>query len=60
SLTGNKKPLFVVDGIPIDNSIISSASGSMDFTDMGNGAADINPSDIADIAILKGGNAAAL
>ncbi|HRQ49651.1 MAG TPA: SusC/RagA family TonB-linked outer membrane protein [Agriterribacter sp.] len=60
SLTGNNQPLFVVDGIPIDNSIISSASGSMDFTDMGNGAADINPSDIADIAILKGGNAAAL
>ncbi len=60
SLTGNNQPLFVVDGIPIDNSIISSSNGSMDFTDMGNGAADINPADIANVSILKGGNAAAL
>ncbi|MEO6916875.1 MAG: TonB-dependent receptor plug domain-containing protein, partial [Chitinophagaceae bacterium] len=60
SLTGNNQPLFVVDGVPIDNSIVNSSSGGMDFTDMGNGAADINPSDIATITILKGGNAAAL
>jgi TonB-linked SusC/RagA family outer membrane protein len=60
SLTGNNQPLFVVDGVPIDNSIASSTSGGMDFTDIGNGAADINPSDIANITILKGGNAAAL
>lgn len=60
SLTGNNQPLFVVDGVPIDNSIVSNSNGNYDFTDMGNGAADINPSDIADITILKGGNAAAL
>ncbi|MHA7942389.1 SusC/RagA family TonB-linked outer membrane protein [Formosa sp. 3Alg 14/1] len=60
SLTGNNQPLFVVDGIPIDNSIQSSTNGGMDFTDMGNGASDINPSDIADVTILKGGNASAL
>ena len=60
SLTGNNQPLFVVDGIPIDNTIVSSTRGGYDFTDMGNGAADINPSDIAEMTILKGGNAAAL
>jgi TonB-linked SusC/RagA family outer membrane protein len=60
SLTGNNQPLFVVDGIPIDNSIVSSNRGNYDFTDMGNGAADINPADIAELTILKGGNAAAL
>ncbi len=60
SLTGNNQPLFVVDGVPIDNSIVTSTSGGYDFTDMGNGAADINPSDIANVTILKGGNAAAL
>jgi TonB-linked SusC/RagA family outer membrane protein len=59
SLKGNNQPLFVVDGIPIDNSLVS-ASANYDFTDHGNGAADINPSDIADMTILKGGNAAAL
>jgi len=60
SLTGNNQPLFVVDGIPIDNSIVSSTNGGYDFTDMGSGAADINPSDIAEMTVLKGGNAAAL
>ena len=60
SLKGNNQPLFVVDGIPIDNSIVSGAKGNYDFTDMGNGAADINAYDIANVTILKGGNAAAL
>ncbi len=60
SLKGNNEPLFVVDGVPIDNTIVQSTRGNYDFTDMGNGAADINPSDIADMTILKGGNAAAL
>lgn len=60
SLTGNNQPLFVVDGIPIDNTIVTSTRGNYDFTDMGNGAADINPSDIAEMTILKGGNASAL
>jgi len=60
SLKGENQPLFVVDGIPIDNSIQSSTRGNYDFTDMGNGAADINSSDIANVTILKGGNASAL
>ncbi|WP_229733987.1 SusC/RagA family TonB-linked outer membrane protein [Pontibacter amylolyticus] len=54
SLTGNNQPLFVVDGMPIDN---APGDGSLDY---GNNAADINPADIEDIQILKGPNAAAL
>ncbi len=62
SLKGNNQPLFVVDGVPIDNTIVESRRGTnnYDFTDMGNGAADINPSDIETMTILKGGSAAAL
>jgi len=58
SLDGNNQPLFVVDGIPINNqSFGSTGTGG---TDRGNGAADINPDDIETITILKGANASAL
>lgn len=56
SITGNNQPLFVVDGIPIDNTP-GDEEGSLDY---GNNAADINPEDIASIDVLKGPNAAAL
>jgi TonB-linked SusC/RagA family outer membrane protein len=57
SITGNNQPLFVVDGVPIDN--YSSGVGSGD-RDWGNAAMDINPADIQAITVLKGPNAAAL
>lgn len=58
SLTGDNQPLFVVDGIPIDNrSNDNSGYGGVDY---GNAAADINPNDIASVSVLKGANAAAL
>jgi TonB-linked SusC/RagA family outer membrane protein len=64
SITGNNQPLYVVDGIPIDNSGYGSASGSdkgeYSKTDYGSGVSDINPDDIASISVLKGPNAAAL
>ena len=62
SITGNNQPLFVVDGIPIDNSSpsISGGGGWGQTYDYGNAAADINPADIESITILKGPNAAAL
>ena len=56
SISGNNQPLFVIDGIPIDNSSERQNSG----IDYGNAAADINPDDIESISILKGANAAAL
>jgi TonB-linked SusC/RagA family outer membrane protein len=58
SLTGNNQPLFVVDGIPIDNANFGSSGN--EGTNRGNGAADINPDDIETITVLKGANASAL
>lgn len=55
SITGNNQPLFVVDGIPIDNSTSSSLEVAS-----ANRASDINPEDIASISVLKGPAAAAL
>jgi TonB-linked SusC/RagA family outer membrane protein len=62
SIAGNNEPLFIVDGIPIDNSNPTNDTqrrgyGGMDY---GNAAQDINPDDIASVSILKGPNAAAL
>ncbi|TFG88930.1 MAG: SusC/RagA family TonB-linked outer membrane protein, partial [Candidatus Atribacteria bacterium] len=54
SLTGNNQPLFVVDGLPIDN---TAGDGSIDY---GNNAADLNPEDIESMEVLKGPNASAL
>ena len=62
SLTGNNQALFVVDGVPVDNSNTNSANqrtgrGGYDY---GNAAADINPDDIESINVLKGAAASAL
>ncbi|MGH7575167.1 MAG: SusC/RagA family TonB-linked outer membrane protein [Longimicrobiales bacterium] len=61
--SGNNQPLFIVDGVPIDNSARSN-NGSMNETgggyDYGNHAADIDPNNIESISVLKGPNAAAL
>lgn len=58
SADGNNQPLFVVDGIPINNS--TSATGSYGGRDYGNAASDINPADVENISVLKGASAAAL
>lgn len=57
SLSGNNQPLFIVDGIPVDNSQNLGTNGSRDFR---NAISDINPEDIDNISVLKGPNAAAL
>ena len=59
-IPGNNSPLFVVNGIPINNEIISNRSEGNLETDYGNGAAEINPDDIETISVLKGANASAL
>lgn len=63
SFTSNN-PLFVVDGIPINNNtvvnITNEAAAGFQEVDFGNGGMDINPNDIASISILKGPSAAAL
>lgn len=59
SLREANQPLFVVDGVPIDNTSLRQASRWGGF-DTGSGIADINPDDIESISVLKGPNAAAL
>ncbi|TXB64475.1 SusC/RagA family TonB-linked outer membrane protein [Phaeodactylibacter luteus] len=62
SLSGNNQPLFVVDGIPIDNSApIGGGIGlSAQNTNNSNRGIDINPEDIASLTVLKGPAAAVL
>ena len=58
SIAGSNQPLFVVDGIPIDNSSLgNSGHGGIDY---GNSASNIDPANIEAISVLKGPNAAAL
>jgi TonB-linked SusC/RagA family outer membrane protein len=56
--SGNNQPLFIVDGVPINNS--TTDAGSYGGRDYGNAASDINPSDVENISVLKGASAAAL
>lgn len=62
SITQENQPLYVVDGVPLQNvdlntsSTINGSAGK----DAGSTIQDINPDDIADITVLKGASAAAL
>lgn len=58
-LSGNNQPLYVVDGVPMENSQLGSA-GQWGGYDMGDGLSSINPDDIESISVLKGASAAAL
>jgi len=67
SISGNNQPLYVVDGVPMNNSTfnpINMADGgtnfsvrNLDFASRGN---DFNPEDIESMTVLKGASAAAL
>lgn len=59
SITGNNQPLFIVDGIPIDNSQLNTEGGTAGVA-YSNRAIDLNPSDIESMNVLKGGAATAL
>lgn len=71
SISGSNQPLFIVDGLPMDNTTFSSGNlvsdrpGSANAlsnrtVDFSNRISDINPDDIESITILKGPEAAAL
>lgn len=67
SFSGSNQPLFVVDGVPINNETFfnnavenSSNQGTWAEVDWGNGAAEVNPDDIEKVTVLKGSTAAAL
>ena len=67
SISGNNQPLYVVDGIPMNNSSFNPSTGfaktdsyasrDLDFSSRGN---DFNPEDIESLTVLKGAAAAAL
>lgn len=59
SLVGNSQPLYVIDGIPMDNAN-PNAPGRGGGIDYGDGISNINPEDIETMSVLKGPNAAAL
>ncbi|WP_026993987.1 SusC/RagA family TonB-linked outer membrane protein [Flectobacillus major] len=56
SIAGNNQPLFIIDGVPVDNTQNGIGSGR----DFANAIADVNPDDIESISVLKGPNSAAL
>lgn len=58
-LTGNNQPLYVVDGVPLDNTNFGSA-GEQGGYDLGDGISAINPDDIETMTVLKGPAASAL
>jgi TonB-linked SusC/RagA family outer membrane protein len=61
SIQGNNNALFVIDGVPVDNSVVGGNVGN-DFGGYNgsDGASNINPDDIESISILKGAAASAL
>jgi TonB-linked outer membrane protein, SusC/RagA family len=71
TLSGNNQPLFIVDGIIIDNQTFNSNSqsgsgiglasdGNNRNNDNTNRIADLNPNDIESVTVLKGPEATAL
>lgn len=60
----NNGPLFIVDGIPINNNVYGVGGGPTTQTDLptdyGNGAAEINQENIESVNVLKGAAASAL
>ena len=71
TFSGDGQPLFVVDGVPVDNSTFSTTAGGAtgvgpDLGFSGGGAvapnriSDLNPNDVQSVTILKGSAAAAI
>ncbi|HEX7979295.1 MAG TPA: SusC/RagA family TonB-linked outer membrane protein [Gemmatimonadaceae bacterium] len=62
SIGGNNQPIWVVDGVPVDNSNFTNATQARGYGgfDYGNAIQDLNTEDIESISVLKGPAAAAL
>lgn len=66
TVSGSGQPIFVIDGLPIDNSaqqintVNSAVNQGTSGADFGNRAGDINPDDVETITVLKGASATAL
>jgi TonB-linked SusC/RagA family outer membrane protein len=61
SLSTDNQPLFVVDGVPVNNTVNNvTRIGRDNNVDYGNAISDINPEDVESVSVLKGPSAAAL
>lgn len=61
SIFGNNQPLYVIDGVPMDNTSREQGTGQTSGSrDGGDGIGMINSDDIESMTILKGASAAAL
>jgi len=62
SLAGDNQPLFVIDGVPVNNGLSGNISqmGDRNVVDYGNAISDLNAADIESVSVLKGPSAAAL
>ena len=60
SLSGSNQPLYVIDGVPMNNTAHYSSNGLNAGYDFGNGANAVNPDDVENMTILKGAAATAL
>lgn len=58
SVTGASAPLYVIDGVPVDNG--GGGSALQNGTTSSNRIVDVNPDDIDDMTILKGAAATSL
>ncbi len=58
-IIGNNQPLYIVDGVPVENTSPGQADQWGGF-DLGDGTLDLNPDDIESISVLKGASASAL
>src|SRR5690554_5601472 len=66
SISGDNQPLYVIDGVPIENTNQGNAGGGKfagsdgNGYDMGDVMSSLNPEDIESISVLKGPSASAL
>ena len=60
SIAGNNQPLYIVDGVPIQNFSWGTPVHERGGLQGADGISNVNPDDIASITVLKGANATAL
>lgn len=62
SISGTNQPLYVVDGVPMNNTSVANTDDDPlnNGFDFGNGANAVNPDDVESMTILKGAAATAL
>lgn len=60
SIMGDNSPLYVIDGVPMNNATGSQSGGLYGAFDGGDAISNINPEDIQSVQVLQGASAAAL